>query len=85
MNEMDDEYFMQQALKEARLAYEEDEVPIGAVVVMGGRIIARGHNQTERLTIARRMPRSSRLHPLSIISGVNIFPKRPFMLRWNLV
>ena len=46
---MNDEYFMQQALKEARLAYDEDEVPIGAVVVMGGRVIARGHNQTERL------------------------------------
>ena len=46
---MDDEYFMQQALKEARVAYEEDEVPIGAVIVMGGRVIARGHNQTERL------------------------------------
>lgn len=46
---MNDEYFMQQALREARLAFEEDEVPIGAVVVMGGRVIARGHNQTERL------------------------------------
>lgn len=46
---MEDEYFMQQALKEARVAYEEDEVPIGAVIVMGGRVIARGHNQTERL------------------------------------
>jgi tRNA(adenine34) deaminase len=47
---MNDEHFMQQALKEARKAYEEDEVPIGAVIVMGDRIIARGHNQTERLT-----------------------------------
>lgn len=46
---MTDEYYMQQALKEARLAYDEDEVPIGAVVVMNNRIIARGHNQTERL------------------------------------
>ncbi|HVS97458.1 MAG TPA: nucleoside deaminase [Puia sp.] len=46
---MEDEYFMRQALREARLAYEEDEVPIGAVVVMGDRVIARGHNQTERL------------------------------------
>ncbi|HXB95699.1 MAG TPA: deaminase, partial [Puia sp.] len=46
---MDDEDFMRQALKEARLAYEEDEVPIGAVITMGNRIIARGHNQTERL------------------------------------
>ena len=47
---MDDEYYMQQALKEARKAYEEDEVPIGAVIVQGNRIIARGYNQTERLT-----------------------------------
>ena len=46
---MTDEYFMQQALKEARQAYEEDEVPIGAVIVMSGRIVSRGHNQTERL------------------------------------
>ena len=47
---MDDQHYMQQALKEARKAYEEDEVPIGAVIVMGDKIIARGHNQTERLT-----------------------------------
>jgi tRNA(adenine34) deaminase len=47
---MNDEHFMQQALKEARKAYEEDEVPIGAIIVMGDRVIARGHNQTERLT-----------------------------------
>ena len=46
---MNDEHFMQQALKEARLAYDDDEVPIGAVVVMNGRIIARGRNQTQRL------------------------------------
>jgi len=44
-----DEYFMREALKEARKAYEEDEVPVGAVVVSGNRIIARAHNQSERL------------------------------------
>lgn len=44
-----DERFMKEALKEARAAYEEDEVPIGAVVVWNGRIVARGHNMTERL------------------------------------
>lgn len=44
-----DEYFMQQALLEAQKAYEQGEIPVGAVVVSGGRIIARGHNQTERL------------------------------------
>lgn len=46
---LDDEYFMQQALKEAHLALEEDEVPVGAVVVIENRVIARGHNMVERL------------------------------------
>ncbi len=52
METLTDEYFMQQALKEAQLAFEDDEVPIGAVVVMQQRIIARGHNQVERLNDA---------------------------------
>ena len=46
---MTDEHYMQQALKEAMEAFDEDEVPIGAVIVMNDHIIARGHNQTERL------------------------------------
>lgn len=44
-----DEYFMQFALKEAQQAYDADEVPVGAVVTMQNKIIARGHNQVERL------------------------------------
>lgn len=44
-----DEYYMEAALREAQQAAEEDEVPIGAVVVAGGSIVARTHNQTERL------------------------------------
>ena len=44
-----DEYYMQQALQEALLAYDEEEIPVGAVVVSGDRIIARAHNNTERL------------------------------------
>lgn len=44
-----DEYFMKQALREAYLAAEEGEVPVGAVIVCNYRIIARAHNQTERL------------------------------------
>ncbi|MBR5856330.1 MAG: nucleoside deaminase [Bacteroidales bacterium] len=44
-----DEKYMLEALKEAQLAWEEDEVPIGAVIVCNGRIIARAHNLTERL------------------------------------
>ncbi|HUP10611.1 MAG TPA: nucleoside deaminase, partial [Niastella sp.] len=47
---MNDEDFMQQALKEAQKAYEDGEVPVGAVVVMNNRIIARGYNQVERLS-----------------------------------
>lgn len=44
-----DEYFMQQALREAREALSKDEIPIGAVVVIQDRIIGRGHNQVEQL------------------------------------
>lgn len=44
-----DAYFMQQALREAQKAFEEGEIPVGAVVVCKNQIIARGHNQTERL------------------------------------
>ncbi len=45
----EDEYYMQQALREAKAAYDEGEIPIGAVIVCNGQIIARGHNNTERL------------------------------------
>ena len=44
-----DEYFMREALKEARKAFDADEVPVGAVVVFEKKIIARAHNLTERL------------------------------------
>ncbi|MBO9617814.1 MAG: tRNA adenosine(34) deaminase TadA [Niabella sp.] len=46
---MSDEYFMQLALKEAQRAFEEEEIPIGAVVVAQDRVIARGYNMTEKL------------------------------------
>ncbi len=44
-----DDYYMKQALKEAQLALEVDEIPIGAVIVCHDKIIARTHNQTEML------------------------------------
>ena len=47
---MDDNQYMQMALAEAHKALESGEVPIGAVVVAGGRVIARAHNLTETLT-----------------------------------
>lgn len=46
---MNDEHYMKQALEEARKAFEDGEVPIGAVVVQNSRIIGRGHNNVERL------------------------------------
>jgi len=49
VNPFTDEYYMKQALAEARLAAEEGEVPVGAVIVSGDHIIARAHNQTELL------------------------------------
>jgi tRNA(adenine34) deaminase len=42
-------FFMKQALREAQLAFDEGEVPVGAVVVKDGLVVGRGHNQTERL------------------------------------
>jgi len=45
----DDNYFMNEALKEAQKAYDADEVPVGAVIVANNKIIARAHNLTERL------------------------------------
>ncbi len=47
---MTDEHYIKQALKEAQRAFDEDEVPVGAVIVMNERIIARGCNQVEKLT-----------------------------------
>ena len=46
---MTDEYDMQRALEQARLAFDKDEVPVGAVVVCRDRIIARAHTLTETL------------------------------------
>ena len=44
-----DEYYMKEALKEAQKAFDEDEVPVGAIVVCDNKIIARAHNMTEKL------------------------------------
>ncbi|MDL2215197.1 nucleoside deaminase [Dysgonomonas sp. OttesenSCG-928-M03] len=46
---LNDEFFMRQALNEARQAFDKNEVPIGVVIVSQGRIIARAHNLTEAL------------------------------------
>jgi tRNA(adenine34) deaminase len=46
---MTDEYYMNLALREAEKAYEEGEVPVGAIITVGERILARGHNMVEKL------------------------------------
>lgn len=48
-NRFDDTYFMKKALHEAELAFEKGEIPIGAIIVIDNRIIARAHNLTEKL------------------------------------
>lgn len=50
MIDLSDEYFMQQALKEATKAFDKDEIPVGAVIVHQQKIIARAHNLSETLT-----------------------------------
>lgn len=45
----DDHYFMKKALQEAEVAYEQGEIPVGAVITVKNTIIARAHNLTERL------------------------------------
>ena len=47
---LSDTYFMQKALQEAQIAFEQGEVPVGAVIAIGERIIAKAHNLTEKLT-----------------------------------
>ena len=46
---MTDEYFMMQAMREAKKAFEDGEVPVGAIVVINEKIIAHGHNMVEKL------------------------------------
>ncbi|MCH4895337.1 nucleoside deaminase [Marinilabiliaceae bacterium JC040] len=46
---MKDRIYMQKALEEARIAFEEGEIPVGAIIVCKDRIIAKAHNLTERL------------------------------------
>ena len=50
MEPLSDEYFMKKAIDEAYKAFDKDEVPVGALIVYKNRIIAKGHNLTEKLT-----------------------------------
>jgi tRNA(adenine34) deaminase len=50
MKPLSDEYFMKKAIDEAHKARDKDEIPVGAIIVYENRIIAKGHNLTEKLT-----------------------------------
>jgi tRNA(adenine34) deaminase len=50
--ETSDEFFMKMALLEAKEAFDEDEVPVGAIIVCKGKVVAKGHNLTQRLNDA---------------------------------
>ena len=50
MNVYSDEYFMRIALEQAQIAFENDEVPVGAVITYRDKVIAKGHNLCEKLT-----------------------------------
>lgn len=49
INPFTDDYFMKKALQEAEMAFEKGEIPVGAIIVIDNKIIARGHNLTEML------------------------------------
>jgi tRNA(adenine34) deaminase len=49
INPFTDEYFMKKALKEAEMAFEKGEIPVGALIVIDNKVIARSHNLTELL------------------------------------
>lgn len=49
INPFTDEYFMKKALQEAEMAFEKGEIPVGAIIVVAGRVIASSHNLTELL------------------------------------
>lgn len=49
-NPFTDEYFMKKALQEAKIAFEKGEIPVGAIIVVDNKVIARSHNLTEMLT-----------------------------------
>lgn len=61
-----DEYFMNEAMKMAKIAFEENEIPVGAVIVCRNKVIARAYNQTEKLTDA-----TAHAEMLTITSAAN--------------
>ena len=83
MEIQEDEKFMREAIREAEAAALEDEVPVGAVLVCRGRIIAKGHNMTERLTDATQALGGKYLNECTLYVTVEPCPMCAGALNWS--
>ncbi len=72
------EYFMTQALQEARKSLEKDEIPIGCVIVKDGQIIGRGHNAREELNQAIMHAEVMAIQEANNVEGIGACLIRPF-------
>ena len=81
----DDEHWMRHALREAEQAFAADEVPIGAVIVANDRIIARGHNLTERLNDVTAHAEMQAITAAAEHIGGNTCTTAHCTSRWSLV
>jgi len=81
---MTDEHYMKQALKESQRAFDEGEVPVGAIIVMNERIIARGYNQVEKLTDSTAHAEIIALTAAFNFLAVSICLMPLYMLQYNL-
>ena len=70
-----DEYFMKEALKEAREAFVKQEIPVGAVIVTDNRIVARAHNMSETLNDATAHAELLAITSASNTLGSKILPR----------
>lgn len=81
---MTDNDYMRKALEQARMAFDRDEVPVGAIVVCNDRIIARGHNLTETLNDVTAHAEMQAIRLLPMLLEENILMCALSMSRWNL-
>ena len=85
-----DEYYMRIALAEAAEAYEAGEIPIGAVITVNGKIIARAHNRTEALNDVtahaemQAITSAAEYHDMSVVGPFSAFPQASVTIAYNL-
>jgi len=70
---------MRQALSQAQRAFDEDEVPVGAVIVMNGQVIAKGYNQVQLLKDVTAHAEILAISSALKIYNPNIYQKPPYM------